>query len=77
MSNYDDRIWCDVLDIDAAHILLGRLWLYNLNVTSMGKFNTYEFKLKGKKIVLKSVKCKSNMGITRREQSQTDSMKNF
>ena len=23
MSNYDDRVWCDVLDIDVAHVLLG------------------------------------------------------
>jgi len=33
MSSYDDRVWCDVLDIDVAHILLGRPWLYDLNVT--------------------------------------------
>ena len=24
MSSYDVRVWCDVLDIDATHILLGR-----------------------------------------------------
>jgi len=35
MSRYEDRIWCDVLDIDAAHILLGRPWLYYLDVTSL------------------------------------------
>jgi len=27
MSSYEDHIWCDVLDIDTAHILLGRHWL--------------------------------------------------
>ena len=24
MSSYEDCVWCDVLDIDVAHILLGR-----------------------------------------------------
>jgi len=40
MPSYMDCIWCDVLDIDTAHILLGKLWLYDLNVTSLGMFNT-------------------------------------
>ena len=63
MSNYEDRVWCDVLDIDIAYILLGRLWLYDLDVTSLGRSNTYEFKFNGKKIVLKPVKPpKSNVG---------------
>jgi len=34
MSSYEDCVWCDVLDIDTAHILLGRSWLYDLDVTS-------------------------------------------
>jgi len=62
MSNYKDRVWCDVLDIDNAHTLLGRPGLYDLNVTSLGRFNTYEFKFKGKKMVLKHIKPKSNVG---------------
>jgi len=62
MSSYEDHIWCDVLDIDAADILLGRLWLYDLEVTSLGKPNTNEFKFKRKKIVLKPAKPKSNVG---------------
>ena len=48
MSSYEDRVWCDVLDINA---LLGRRWLYDLDVTNLGRCNTYEFKFKGKKIV--------------------------
>jgi len=62
VSSYEDCVWCDVLNIDAAHILLGRSWLYDLDITSLGKFNTYEFKFKGKKIVLKFAKLKSNVG---------------
>ena len=51
MSSYEDHIWCDVLDIDVAHILLGRSCLYDLDVTSLGRSNTYKFKFNGKKIV--------------------------
>ena len=58
MSSYKDRVWCDVLDIDVAHILIGRSWLYDLDVTSLDKSNTYEFKFNRKKIVLKPAKPK-------------------
>jgi len=36
--------------------------LYDLNVSSLGRFNTYEFKFNEKKIVLKPAKLKSNVG---------------
>jgi len=61
MSSYEDHIWCDVLDIDAAHILLGRYRLYDLDVTSLGSSNIYEFKFNDKKIVLKPAKLKSSV----------------
>ena len=48
MSNYEDHVSCDILDIDIAYILLGRAWLYNLDVISQGRYNTHEFKLKKK-----------------------------
>ena len=62
VSSYEDRVSCDVLDIDTAHILLRRPWLYDLDVTSLGRSNTYEFKFNRKKIVLKPAKPKSNVG---------------
>jgi len=62
MSSYEDRVWCDVLDKDVAHILLSRPWLYGLDVTSLSRSNTSEFKFKRKKIVLKPAKPKSNVG---------------
>jgi len=49
MSSDEDHVWCDILDIDAVHILLGRPWLYNLDVISLGKSNTNEFKFNRKK----------------------------
>jgi len=50
---YTEQIWCDVLPMDACHILLGRPWLYDHDVTHYGRANTYEFKFRGKTIVLK------------------------
>ena len=57
--------------MDAAHILLDRPWLYDLDVISFGRSNIYEFKFNEKKIVLKPVKPKSAVGNNRRELSQT------
>ena len=49
MSSYEDHVWCDVLDIDVVRILLCRPWLYDLDVTSLDRFNTYEFKFNRRK----------------------------
>jgi len=62
MSSYQDRLWCDILDMDATHILLGRSWLYDLDVINFGRSNAYELKINGKRIVLKPAKPKSNVG---------------
>ena len=67
MSSYKNYVWCDVLDIDTTHTLLGRPLLYDLDVTSLGRSNTYEFKFNDKKIVLKSVKPKSSVGNTKKK----------
>ena len=48
--------------MDVAHILLGRLWLYDLNVTNFGKDNIYSFKYKGKNIILRHVNPKGCNG---------------
>ena len=39
IHNYKDDIYCDVLSMDVAHLLLGHPWLYDLNVTNFGKDN--------------------------------------
>jgi len=28
-KNYNDEIWCDVIPMDACHVLLGRPWLFD------------------------------------------------
>ena len=50
---YSDSIWCDVLPMNVAHIILGRPWLYDRDVHHCGKENTYSFMLKNQKVVLK------------------------
>jgi len=47
--------------MDAAHILLSKPWLYDLDVISFGRSNIREFKFYEKKIVLKPIKPKSAM----------------
>ena len=58
MGDYKDEIYCEVLPMDVAHVLLGRPWLYDLNVTNFGKDNIYSFKYKGKNIILRPAKPK-------------------
>lgn len=38
---YMDELWCDVLPMDACHILLGRPWQFDRNVKHDGKSNIY------------------------------------
>ncbi|KAK8936663.1 hypothetical protein KSP39_PZI012026 [Platanthera zijinensis] len=52
-KSYIDEVWCDVLPMDACHVLLGRPWLYDRDVTHFGRANSYEFKFNGKTITLR------------------------
>jgi len=51
-KKYFDNAWCDVVFMDACHILLGRPWQYDRSVVHDGRKNTYYLSIKGKKIVL-------------------------
>jgi len=51
-KKYFDNAWCDVVSMDACHILLGRPWQYDRNVVHDGRKNTYSLSIKGKKIML-------------------------
>ena len=62
MGDYKDEIYCEVLHMDVAHVLLGHPWLYDLNVTNFGKDNIYSFKYKGKNIILRPAKPKVYKG---------------
>jgi len=51
-KNYQDELWCDVIPMDACHMLLERPWLYDSRVINNGYLNTYAFTMDGKKITL-------------------------
>ena len=51
-KHYTDEIWCDIIPMDACHILLGRPWLFDRKVKHDGCLNTYSFSKDGKKITL-------------------------
>ncbi|KAJ0963081.1 hypothetical protein J5N97_028203 [Dioscorea zingiberensis] len=51
-QRYFDNAWCDVVSMDACHLLLGRPWQYDRSVVHDGRKNTYSLSIKGKKIVL-------------------------
>ena len=51
-KNYEDVVICDVIPIDECHLLLGRPWQCQREVTHNEKMNTYSFKFLKKKITL-------------------------
>ena len=51
-SKYKDQVWCDVVIMNACHVLLGRPWQYDCRVTYNGHTNTYNFYFNNTKIVL-------------------------
>ena len=53
LGHYEDEILCDVVPMQACHILLGRPWQFDRKVVHDGHTNRHSFEFKGKKVVLK------------------------
>ncbi|GKC81376.1 putative reverse transcriptase domain-containing protein, partial [Tanacetum coccineum] len=51
-NTYKDNVWCDVVPMDACHLLLGRPGEYDRDITHNGRTNTYSFLFGGVKITL-------------------------
>jgi hypothetical protein len=51
-----DEITCDVVEMDACHMILGRPWQYDVDATYKGRDNVYVFMRGGQKIVLGPLK---------------------
>ncbi|XP_027158335.1 uncharacterized protein LOC113759955 [Coffea eugenioides] len=49
---YEDEVLCDVVPVQASHILLGRLWQYDKKTTHDGFTNKYSFLHHNKKMTL-------------------------
>ncbi|XP_017428589.1 uncharacterized protein LOC108336627 [Vigna angularis] len=48
-----DEVLCDVVPMEATHILLGRLWQFHRNVQHDGLTNRMSFTYQGRKVILK------------------------
>ena len=42
-KNYSDNVLCDVVEMEACHLLLGRLWQFDNKIVHHGKKNAYAF----------------------------------
>ncbi|KAH9667915.1 Endonuclease [Citrus sinensis] len=51
-NKYKDEVWCDVVPMDACHLLLGHPWQYDRRVVHDGYRNTYTFIKDGSKVIL-------------------------
>lgn len=51
-KNYASEVICDVVDMDASHILLGRPWQYEVKMIFNGRENSCKFEWERRKIVL-------------------------
>src|SRR3989442_3719953 len=49
---YQDKVLCDVVPMQAGHLLLGRPWQYDRRVMHNGYSNRYSFTYKGRNVVL-------------------------
>ena len=58
MAGYQDDIWCDVISMDVGSIILGRPWLYDLDVTLYRRSNSCTFVYKGQKIRINPIEPK-------------------
>ena len=55
-KNYKDEVWCDVILMDACHLLLERPWKFDKKVIHDEGNNTYTFWKDGTKVVLLPLK---------------------
>ena len=58
-KNYKDEIVCDVVPMDACHLLLGCPWQFDMRVIHDGFKNTYTIKKDGVQVTLGPSKFKS------------------
>ncbi|XP_074314442.1 uncharacterized protein LOC141649656 [Silene latifolia] len=59
MGPYKDEVLCDVIPMDACHLLLGRPWQFDKDVTHHGRSNEYTLFSNGKKVTLQPMTPKA------------------
>lgn len=55
IGRYKDKVLCDVLPMDACHILLGRPWQFDRQAIHDGAKNAYSFKKDGVTFKIQSI----------------------
>ena len=58
IGKYKDEVWCDVVPMEATHVLLGRPWQFDRKVFQDGFTNKLSFDFHGHKVILKSLSPK-------------------
>ena len=58
IGKYQDEVYCDVVDMDVCHFLLGRPWQYDIDTQHSGRSNKYRFEKGGEKYILLPLKNK-------------------
>jgi len=58
IGKYKDEVLCDVVPMEANHILLGRPWKYDRHVLHDGLTNKMTFTFQGHKVTLKPLSRK-------------------
>ena len=53
LGHYEDNVLCDIVPMQACHVLLGRPWQYDKRVMHDGYTNRHSFVFNGKNVVLK------------------------
>ena len=52
IGKYNDEVYCDVVDMDAFHILFGCPWQYDMDANHLGRSNLYQLDKGGIKYTL-------------------------
>ncbi|KAK9109663.1 hypothetical protein Sjap_017723 [Stephania japonica] len=47
IGSYKDEVYCDVVDMDACHLLFGRPWQFDVNAQHAGRDNVYKLEKEG------------------------------
>lgn len=63
IGNYKDSVMCDVIPMDACHLLLGRPWQFDRDAIHRGKANTYIFLFDNRTVTLIPFKEQSEQSI--------------
>ena len=43
IGSFNEQVLCDVIEMDACHVLLGRSWMFEKKVFHYGRENSYDF----------------------------------